>query len=257
MPREVAPGLVWTGGCLQFDYEGEPIHSHMCSYLIVGSDRSLLVDTGHPAHAAAVQDTLESALGDRPLDYVFPTHSEMPHAGNLPRWLAKYPGLRVVGDVRDYHLFYPEFEGRFDQYAIGDRIDLGDREFIFLEAIWRDLPSTLWGYDTSSESLFVADGFAYTHHHVSGQCAMTSEERPPPDHRQTAFINERALFWTRYVDVEESFGRIDAMFAKHPTRMVAPAHGGVIVNLDDMVPRMKAGMKTMKAQRKTKSFVGY
>ena len=260
LPRTIEPGFTWTGGCLEFEYEDEPIHSHMCSYLLEGTEKTLLVDTGHPAHSKTIDETLTAVLGDRPLDYVFPTHTEMPHAGNIPRLMERYPNLKVVGNTGDYRMFFPQWydKGRFQSYNIGDSIPLGGgQEFVFLEGIWRDLPNTLWGYDTRSQTLFVADGFAYTHHHSRGECNATSEERPAPNHKQTVFINERALFWTRYVGVEKSFKLIDDMLEKYPARMVAPAHGGVITNLDDMVPLLKQGMISMKRDRDLKPVVGY
>jgi len=259
LPRTVEPGLTWTGGCVELDYEGEAIHQHMCTFLIEGADKTLLVDTGHPAHSDLVQETLDEVLGDRPLDYVFPTHTEFPHAGNIPRLLERYPDAVVVGDTGDYRLLYPEWfeQGRFRSFAIGDSLPLGPgHDFAFIEGIWRDLPNTLWAYDTRSQTTFVADGFAYTHYHSRGQCALLSEEREPPEMKQTVFINERALFWTRYVGVEKTFEYIDEMFQKHPTKRVAPAHGGVITNLDDMIPRLKTGMLQMKADREERALIG-
>ena len=258
-PREVVPGLIWTGGCLSYDFEGDQIHSHMCSYLLIGSERTLLVDTGHPAHWPTIQATLDRYLDGRTLDYVFPTHSEMPHAGSLERLLTKYPGLEVVGDVRDYHLFFPGIADRFRHYKVGESVSLGDREFVFVDAIWRDLPNTLWAYDTGSRTLFPADGFAYTHHHLSHECALTSTERSVPDQRATVFINERALFWTRYVGVDRSFALIDDLFERYPVELVGPAHGNVIDDVGDMVPRLKQGMSVMKRAREdgSRPVVGY
>ena len=257
--RTVAPGLHWTGGCLEFEYEHEPIHGHMCTFLVVGSEKTILVDTGHPAHAVNVEATLDAVLGDRPLDYIFPTHTEFPHAGNIPMLLEKYPEAVVIGATGDYRLFYPEWyeAGRFRDVWIGDSLDLGGREFVFLEAVWRDLPNSLWGYDSGSQTIFPADGFAYTHHHGVGECDLTSDERPAPDHRQTVYINERALFWTRYVGVEATFKQIDDMLENYPAKMIGPAHGGVITNLDDMVPLLKQGMVSMRMERKERPVVGY
>lgn len=259
LPRQITDGLVWTGGCLVFDYDGEDIHGHMCTYLVKGETHTLLVDGGHPAHWSAVERTLDEFLDGRPLDYVFPTHSEMPHAGNLERLLNKFPDMQVVGDVRDYHLFFPGITHRFTPKKAGEFVDLGGRKVYFVDAIWRDLPNSLWAYDTGDKVLFPADGFAYTHSHLSGECALTSEERVPPDHKQTVFINERALFWTRYVGVERSFKLIDEMFEKYPAEMIAPAHGSIITSLDDMVPLLKDGMISMKRHREdgSRAVVGY
>lgn len=259
LPRKITDGFIWTGGCLAFEYDGEDIHGHMCTYLLKGTERTLLVDGGHPAHWSSVERTLDEHLDGRPLDYVFPTHSEMPHAGNLERLLNKYPDLQVVGDVRDYHLFFPGITHRFLPKKAGESVDLGGREVQFLEAIWRDLPNSLWAYDTGDKVLFPADGFAYTHSHTSGQCALISDERPAPDHKQTIFINERALFWTRYVGVERSFKLIDEMFERYPAEMIAPAHGSVITSLESMVPLLKQGMISMKNSREdgSREVVGY
>ena len=102
LPRQITDGLVWTGGCLVFDYDGEDIHGHMCTYLIIGETHTLLVDGGHPAHWSAVERTLDEYLGGRPLDYVFPTHSEMPHAGSLERLITRNP-LGGAGIVMTGH----------------------------------------------------------------------------------------------------------------------------------------------------------
>ncbi|BAS14170.1 anaerobic nitric oxide reductase [Arthrobacter sp. Hiyo8] len=105
--RWLADGTYWLGGCLSANAQGQEVHYHVSSYLVVGSKATLLVDTGDPAHRALLLAQLELVLGERPLDYVFPTHPEIPHAGNLPALLDKYPGALVVGDVRDYHLHFP------------------------------------------------------------------------------------------------------------------------------------------------------
>ena len=137
--RPIADGVHWLGGCLPANAQGQEVHYHVSAYLVVGSEAAILVDTGDPAHLPTVIGQLGAALGDRPLDYIFPTHPEIPHAGNLPWLLDRYPSALVVGDVRDYSLHFPEFEGRFRPMAAGERIDLGDREFRFLPAFIRDL----------------------------------------------------------------------------------------------------------------------
>ena len=48
LPRKVTPNLFWTGGCLEVSYSGEIVHGHLSTYLVKGSEKSMLVDTGHP-----------------------------------------------------------------------------------------------------------------------------------------------------------------------------------------------------------------
>ncbi|MDQ4503543.1 MBL fold metallo-hydrolase [Sinomonas sp. ASV322] len=246
--RRIADGVFWLGGCLSAFSAGEEVHYHVSSYLVVGSRASLLVDTGDPAHRALVLDQLEAALGGRTLDYVFPTHPEIPHAGNLPALLERFPEARVVGDVRDYALHFPEFEGRFDARRPGDSIDLGGREFRFLPAHIRDLENTVWGHDSGARMLFVSDGFSFIHDvplpdgdddepvHRPGQCRLFSGEMPaPPSVEQAAYGTGRALYWTKFVDVSTAFAEIERMLAELPTELIGPAHGNVIDDVGGML----------------------
>lgn len=247
LPRWVAPGIGWLGGCMAVEYGGEWIHGHMSAYLVVGEERTLLVDTGHPSHWPDVERHLEVLLDGRTLDYVFPTHPEYPHAGNAPRLLRAFPDAVLVGDVRDYHLYYPDLVPRLRAVEAGDRLELGGTAFVFLSALWRDLPNTLWGYDAARRVLFPADGFAFMHRHAANECALLAEELPaPPDIAQTVFINERALFWTRYVDPHDSFRRVDELLEAYPADLIAPAHGSVISDPVAMTPILKAGMDAQR-----------
>ncbi|WP_415854674.1 MBL fold metallo-hydrolase [Sinomonas sp. G460-2] len=258
--RNIAPGVFWLGGCLSAYSAGEEVHYHVSSYLVVGSRASILVDTGDPAHRELVLAQLDAALAGRTLDYVFPTHPEIPHAGNLPAILDRYPMARVVGDVRDYWLHYPEFDGRFDPRRAGDRIDLGDREFRFVPAYIRDLENTLWGHDSGARMLFVSDGFSFVHDvpapesgdvaihdvpnsdgedepvHRPGQCRLTSGEMPePPSVEQAAYGTGKALYWTKFVDVSSAFRAIERTLDELPTALIGPAHGNVIDDVDGML----------------------
>ena len=246
-PRRIAPGVFWLGGCLSAYSADEEVHYHVSSYLVVGSRATILVDTGDPAHRELVLAQLDAALGGRSLDYVFPTHPEIPHAGNLPALLERYPSARAVGDVRDYWLHYPEFGGRFEARRPGEAIDLGDREFRFLPAHIRDLENTLWGHDDGAGMLFVSDGFSFIHDvpapdgedepvHRPGQCRLTSGEMPePPTVDQAAYGTGKALYWTKFVDVGSAFAAIEHMLDELPTGLIGPAHGNVIDDVDGML----------------------
>ena len=41
------------------------------------------------------------------------------------------------------------------------KLDLGDREIVFLDAIWKDLSGTMWAYDTKLKLFFGADFFGF------------------------------------------------------------------------------------------------
>jgi len=241
-PRLLRSDLLWTGGCLDIAYKGKVVHSHASAYVVAGSEKTMLIDTGSPNHWGTIEKDVDEFLQGRPLDYVFCTHVELPHAGLLVQWLYKYPDAIALGDLGDYPLYFPDHVHQMRNTKIGDRIDLGDREIIVLPAIWRDLSETQWVFDTKSKVMFVSDAFAYLHYHMDGQCDMLSSEQPLPDLDMIQFFNERALFWTQHTDVRNSFADLDEMLSVLRPKMLATAHGGVVDSQEAMVPRVKEGM---------------
>lgn len=230
-PREIADGTYWIGGCIVGLVAGMTHHTGVSAYVVVGDTKSVLVDTGHPKNWREIETGLREVLGDRPLDYVFPTHQELPHAGNLARLARTYPDALVVGDLRDYHLAYPDLVDRFRPCSVGESIDLGGRRFHFVDAVIHDLPTTLWAFDDGGRTLFVSDGYAYQHEHTSGQCAMLAEELPaPPTPEQGKFITRGALYWTRYVPMDPILRKVHEMTSTLGARIIAPAHGNVIAD---------------------------
>lgn len=241
-PRVLRPDLLWTGGCLDIPYEGQTVHSHFGVFLVRGSEKSILIDTGHPSHWQALQHHVEGFLDGAALDYIFPTHSELPHAGLLSQWMTKYPHAIAIGQMDDYPLYYPDLAHRMRNVQAGCGISLGDRTFTFLPSVWRDLTHTLWGFDNKSRTLFISDAFAYLHYHLQGQCDMLTSEQPLPDLGMIRFFNERALFWTRYTDPAQGARDIDEMLNVLSPDLIAPAHGGVVDVRRDILPLMKHGM---------------
>ncbi len=227
--REIAPGVHMLGGCFVGTLEGAHFHSHVSAYLIVGSTGSLLVDTGHPKDWVNIEPFVRAIIGDG-LSYVFPTHEEYPHAGNLGAILEAFPGCTAVGDLRNYHLYYPEHEARFSTRGAHDSIDLGGRRFDFLPAVIHDLPTTLWGYDSGAGMLFVSDAFAYSHSEHA-ECTLFSTELPvAPTIAETGLVLDRALYWTRFTDCRDLIDQMHGLLERNRTHFIAPAHGNVVTN---------------------------
>lgn len=242
-PREIAPRIWWLASCLQLHIAGKQNHVHNSPYLVVGDDRTLLWDTGHPASWAGTEHYLDALLRDRPLDYVVPSHPEMPHWGNVHRLLARYPEAVVLGDVRDYHLMFPQYADRLVELGAGTEIDLGGgQSFLLLDAIVKDLPSSQWGYAPAGKVMFTSDAFAYAHYppvegeerpvHGPGDCTkLASEHGRRPDEDQIVWIVSAAFYWARFVSIERYREPVEALLREHPTELIAPAHGAVV---DDM-----------------------
>ncbi len=249
LPREFTDGVWWVGGCLESAAFEESVHFHTSAYLIVGADKALLYDTAPPSMWPDMDRDLDKILKGRPLDYIVPSHAEIPHAGNLHRLLDKYPYAIAAGDLRDYHLFYPDHVDRMQNVPHGTTLDLGGGyKFSFLDAIIEDLPNTVWGYEHRQQVLFPVDALGYGHLpqsaefpdeplHRAGECALLSSElRTPPPLDLATYLTQSSLFWSRYVPIEPYLERLRLLLKEYPTRFIAPAHGSVIDDLNVVMP---------------------
>lgn len=246
--RDLGQGIHLLGGCFHSSMSGRESHTHASAYLVIGTDRSILIDTGHAKDGANIVAYIRSRVGDR-LDYIFPTHEEYPHAGNVDALLTAFPGAIVVGDVRNYHLYHPSHyaDGRFEQLDFGTQIDLGGRRVEVLKAVIRDLPWTCWAYDDLSQTMFVSDAFAYSHHEES-ECTLLAEELPiPPSVADTRFVMDTALYSLRYSKTRELVEEMNRLLETRSTRLVAPAHGNVVSDPAEFAKLMDEAVMSISA----------
>jgi hypothetical protein len=240
--REVADHIWWIPCCLEIGDHG--VHAHNACYLVIGEKKTVLWDTSDPlAWRGGLDAALEGLLGGRSLDYIVPSHQEFPHSGNTRRLVAKYPDAMVVGDVRDYHVLFPNEADRLVATQPGTRLDLGGGDtLVLLPAIIKDLATTQWAYAERQQVLFSADAFAFSHHaprpdderpvHTPEECGLLASELDfVPGPEQVVWITRAALYWARFIPIDYHLPAFEQLLRDHPTRMVAPAHGCVI---DDM-----------------------
>ncbi len=244
LPREISPGVFWLGDCHIQHARGKIYHSYNAAYLVVGSEASMLVEAGHPGDFPIIERQSREILarGGGPLKYLFVTHQETPHSGGLGRVLDLYPGLTVHADISDYHLALPQHVDRMRNMEVGDTLDLGDRQFIAVEPVVRDMRSSLWGFDTGGSVLFPGDGFAYSHYHWDGHCGQTAEEATTLDLADVlAVFAERALFWTQFADMNIYVDKLEEIIEELGARVIAPTHGLPILDPAVTVPKVRAG----------------
>lgn len=245
LPRELAPGLFWLGECLGTMFRGRVYHGYNSSFVVAGEDASLLVEAGFPRDAATVDRQLDALAADGvpPIRYVFVTHQETPHASGLGRLLGRYPDALAIGDMSDYHLAFPRFADRLRWLRVGDEIDLGGTSFVAVEAVIRDLNTTLWGFDTRHRALFCGDGFAFAHFHDEGHCGCVAEEARNMDFPEmSALVTEYALHWTGYTEMEPWADRLDALMDELGVAYVCPTHGLPVTDVRGTGPLIREGL---------------
>jgi flavorubredoxin len=242
LPRMVLPDLWWIGGCT--DPRGAPLrnpavqqrpmtemnHGHCVAYVILGSKKTIMVDPGHFGLWYTIDGQLDKVLGDRPLDYIYVSHQEIPHTGNLGRLMAKYPSSIAIGDVRDYHLFHPEVElARFQHTAHGEGVDLGDRQFLCLDAIWKDLSGTMWAYDTKLKLFFGADLFGFIHTDEDNVCGTMFHELAEADFQRLSDRHAMPFFGRGDRDQDIRVAAFRNLLKKYPIEVITSGHVGPIM----------------------------
>lgn len=237
LPRRVLPDLAWLGGCSNSaGWPGpagkrRPVTHEPCvAYLILGTEKTVMLDTGHFAHWHSLPRQLDEMLQGRTLDYVFVSHQEIPHTGNLGRLLQRYPQAKAVGDVRDYHLFHPELTlSRLVPMRHGEELDLGDRRIVFLDALWKDLSGTMWAYDTKLKLLFGADAFGYIHQDDENICATMLHEMPKDLAERASERAALPFFGLRQRSQSSRVAAFRRLLEKYPVEIITSGHTAPIM----------------------------
>ncbi|MFT4011815.1 MAG: MBL fold metallo-hydrolase [Paracoccus sp. (in: a-proteobacteria)] len=249
LPREIAPGVFWLSECFPVLYNGTWLHTYNAAFLVVGEKSAALIETGITAAHLIVLEQVDQILAGRDIEveYVFVTHSEMSHCGGVGKVLGKFPKARMIGEVCDLHLVFPQFEDRIEFAEPGDSFDLGGRALTVHESVFRDLIHSRWFFDTGANVLFTGDGFAYSHVHDACDCGHLAEEATTLkiDEQMQRFAFS-AFHWTQFVDIEPYVERMDDLLHELDVRIVAPTHGLPITDLSQTMPIVREGFRGMK-----------
>ena len=136
------------------------------SYLVVGSEKTALVDTMYPKKIHELIEKLD-AEGIKKVDYIIANHGEQDHSGALPTLVSKYPEAKIVTNAKCkdivQNLLHLD-EEKFLVVGDGDELSLGDKTVKFILAPWVHWPDTMFSYLKEDKMLFTCDflGAHYT-----------------------------------------------------------------------------------------------
>jgi len=153
-----------------------PMGTTYNSYLIKGSEKTVLVDTMYPPKADEYIQKLEDA-GVENIDYVVINHGEQDHTGALPKVLKKYPNAIVLTNPKCKELLQDMLhiaDDKFQLIADGEEISLGDKTLKFVYAPWVHWPDTMFTYVKEDKVIFTCD-FLGSHSPFENVFAVESE----------------------------------------------------------------------------------
>ncbi|MEM4482144.1 MAG: FprA family A-type flavoprotein [Desulfurococcaceae archaeon] len=132
------------------------------AYIVVGSNKTALIDTVNPGFEADLIERASSATDLSKLDYVVMNHAEPDHAGSIPIILEKAPNAKLVTTqtgAKLAKLFYNVSESRIQVVRNNDTISLGNKTLQFIEAPMLHWPETMFTYLIEDRVLFPCDFF--------------------------------------------------------------------------------------------------
>ncbi|MCM1143278.1 MAG: FprA family A-type flavoprotein [Blautia sp.] len=106
---------------------------------------------------------LDSVLGERKPDYLVVSHLEPDHAGNIQKFMEKYPEAEIVVNAKSLAMlpqFFPlDMSGRSVVVKEGEELSLGKHALTFVMAPMVHWPEVMVAYEKTEKILFSADAF--------------------------------------------------------------------------------------------------
>ena len=131
------------------------------SYLIVGNEKTALIDTVAEGFYLELEANIKAVLGDRRLDYIVVNHMEQDHSGSIELLKKEYPEVTIVGNAKTADMlngFYGINQG-VHIVQDGDSLDLGGKTLTFYMTPMLHWPETMMTYLTQEGVLFSGDAF--------------------------------------------------------------------------------------------------
>lgn len=219
-PSQIAPD---TFVIHQLD-PAPPIGNFYANSMVITGEQPVIVDTGTPINRQNWLEDAFSIVDPNDVRWVFVSHDDNDHTGNLLQVLDACPNATVlinwfgIGRLAGEYLL-PLPRVRF--MNPGDVLDAGDRRLVAVLPPVFDAPTTRGLFDTTSEVLWAADAFAASvFQHVEDAADL-----PAAEYRESFLVVQRMLSpWHSLLDHGRYSKLIDGVEAL-PIRTVAGAHG--------------------------------
>lgn len=223
-PRRIAPDTWLVRQTLA---EG-PVALALNSLVVLGAE-PVLVDTGATAGRRAWLDDIWTILDPADIRWIFLTHDDPDHSGNLAAALAQSPDATVVTNRRlvsrlaALKTVAPE---RLRAVRDGESLTLGDRVFVVVRPPVHDSLETCGLFDTSTGVYWGADCFA-TPVPAGAQVDDVSELASPEWQEGSSILQSLLAPWTRSADLG-AWSRCVTRVERLDPAAVVGAHGPVV-----------------------------
>jgi flavorubredoxin len=189
------------------------------AYLVVGDNKTALIDTVNPGFEEELKAKLDVMGGIEKLDYLIMNHAEPDHAGGIPFMLKENKKLKLVLTEKGAKLAKALYHVTDDRLMIvkqDDQIELGGKTLRFIEAPFLHWPETMFTYLIEDKVLFPCDFFGA---HSAG--GVFSEDVQDLLTLAKKYYGEIMMPFTK--SAKQGLAKLEGI----EINMIAPSHGPI------------------------------
>jgi len=215
---------------------------------LIRSAQPVLVDTGLGVLKDPFMDHLRSLIPLEDLRWLWLTHTDADHMGNLAQVLTEAPNLRVITTFLGMGkmLLHQLRVARVFLLNPGQHLDIGDRRLVAVRPPSFDAPETTGFFDTKTRVLFSADCFGA----LMKEPAEAATDMNPSD------LREGLVTWTTvdspwlHLADEEKFGRSLDLVRKLEPSVILSHHLPPAAGITEFL------LKNLASARSAPAFLG-
>ncbi|MGM0439616.1 MAG: flavodoxin domain-containing protein [Chlamydiota bacterium] len=226
MITEIAKNVYWVGvidwGLRKF--HGDELSTHRGSTYnayVIKDEKNVLIDTVWTPFREEFMEKLREVIDPAEIDIVVANHSEVDHSGALPEVMRYATNGQLVVSKRGkesipghYHEDWP-----LTTVGTGDKINIGSRDLMFIEAPMLHWPDSMFTYLTGDNILMPNDAFGQ-HYATEFRFNDEVDQHELYEHALKYYVNILTPFSKQVIS------KIDELLSLNlPVDMIAPSHG--------------------------------
>ncbi len=226
MSFEVTKSVKWVG---KIDWElkkfhGDEYSTHRgSSYnsFLVRDEKIALIDTIWTPYAKEFVENLKNEIDLNTIDYIIVNHGEPDHSGALPELMREIPNTPIYCTANAIKSLKGQYhqDWNFVPVKTGDKLSLGSKEFIFVEAVMLHWPDSMFTYLTGENILFSIDGFGQ--HYASEHMFNDLVDQAELAHEAIKYYANILTPFSKFVGKKIT----EILSFNLPVDMICPAHG--------------------------------
>jgi anaerobic nitric oxide reductase flavorubredoxin len=226
MITELTKGVYWVGvvDWALRHFHGYELTTHRGSsynaYIII-DEKTVLVDTVWGPFQEQLIENIREIIDPAKIDIVVANHAETDHSGALPVVMRHAPKAKVIVSKRGLESVEGHYHQpwNFQTVQTGDKVSIGKRELIFVEAPMLHWPDSMFTYLTGDSILMPNDAFGQ--HYAS---AFRFNDEVDQEELYEEALKYYANILTPFSSMVSK--KIEEVLALNlPVSMIAPSHG--------------------------------